>query len=350
VVTVAKIMRSEFEKFARDRITQGLSGQAHFFASMKQISDFANEHELDDEAEALFDELVKSFAEILEDGIGKAPDSFNKRRMVRLLAQSKGKHHSAEMLLEGLGKPLSRKLEIVEAARPIFLTSLQSVLDVLFDSTRQSQHGPAQFATVSMLYWAVDELTAAFYLAERTYATQAYNHIRTVYDLLEKVELFFKQPKWAEIWGSNDKKKILKELSPGAVRLKLGRPKFDVFYSVLSEIGSHGTFEAVRRRVASRENQTNRRQVGIWIGGVPWESEIFISVSCCIFAVTSTLIMAAMAFQERLHGEEALDVLKTRSNEAIKFLECYFVDPMRASGIDASELIAVLKKATQFVS
>jgi len=42
-------------------------------------------------------------------------------------------------------------------------------------------------------------LTAAFYLAERRYTTQAYNHLRTVHDLLDKAELFFEQPQWASV-------------------------------------------------------------------------------------------------------------------------------------------------------
>src|SRR5208282_5002630 len=109
-----------------------------------------------------------------------------------------------------------------------------------------------------------------------------YGHLRTVYDLLEKVELFLKQPRWADVWAGGDKKKILKELSPGEVRAKLGKPKFDLAYSMLSELGSHGTFEGVRRRVVKKPTQNNRPQVGIWVGGVPWDSEVVVSISFCV--------------------------------------------------------------------
>lgn len=175
------------------------------------------------------------------------------------------------------------------------------------------------------------------------FVTQTYGHVRTVYDLLEKVELLFKQPKWAEVWAGDDKKKILKELSPGSVREKLGKPRFDVAYSFLSEIGSHGTFEGVRRRVVQKRKPNKRPEVGIWLGGVPWDNEVVVSVSFCIFAVISTLIIAIGAFENRLHSEEAFEILKARSSEAVAFLQEHFVGSMKESGIDVSELLRSLK-------
>lgn len=138
---------------------------------------------------------------------------------------------------------------------------------MLWDATRESQHGVAQFATLGLLYWTVDELTAAFYLAERRYTTQAYAHLRTVHDLLDKAELFFQQPEWADVWGSDDKGTILRELKPGAVRKKLGRPSFDPIYGFFTELGTHGTFEALRKRVTQKEKKEDRTQVAMRIGG-----------------------------------------------------------------------------------
>ena len=118
------------------------------------------------------------------------------------------------------------------------METVQSVLDLLFDVTREAQHGAGQFASLSMLYWTVDELNVAFYLSERKYTTQAYGHIRTVHYLLDKAEVFFQEPQLAMLWGGADKKKILSELAPGAVRVKLGKPKFDPIYDFFTERGN----------------------------------------------------------------------------------------------------------------
>jgi hypothetical protein len=341
------ITLKDFQAFAQQRIEHGLSHPEQLSAKLQEVFEFAiaNEKAMDKEANAYFDKVLSDIADRKEQELSKETDSPHKRQLLRQIALTRKKHHRADKLAQNLGRPLFRKFPVAEAAKPIFLATLQSVLDVLFDATRESQAGVAQFGSLSMLYWAVDELNVAFYLAEHKYATQTYSHLRTAYDLLEKVELLFKQPKWAEVWGGSDRKRILNELKPGAVRAKLGRPKFDVVYSFLSEMGSHGTFEAVRRRVVrkKRGNQSDRPEIGIWVGGVPFDSEVVISVSLCIFAVMSTLIMAVVVFETRLYEKEVKEILRVRSKDTTEFLERYFVQFVKELGIDASDLLKTIK-------
>jgi len=136
---------------------------------------------MDAEANAYFNNFMDTIASLFELGMGNLADSPDKRKMLRLIAGVKRKHHKAETFLKRLGMPYPVAIPIVEAARPIFLDAQQSVLDLLWDATQQSQQGAAQFATLGLFYWTVDELTAAFYLAERRYTTQAYGHLRTVH-------------------------------------------------------------------------------------------------------------------------------------------------------------------------
>jgi hypothetical protein len=49
--------------------------------------------------------------------------------------------------------------------------------------------------------------------------------------------------------------------------------------------------------------------------------------------------MAVGAFEDRLHSEEASEILKVRSNETTEFLEKHFVGMLKALGIDASDLL-----------
>ena len=270
------ITAKDFKAFVHERIGEGIARPEHLRDKVKEVLDFAvaNESSMDAEANAYFNNFMDTIASVFERGMGNLADGPDKRKMLRLIAGVKRKHHKAETFLKRLGMPYPIPILIVEAARPVFLDAQQSVLDLLWDATQQSQQGAAQFATLGLLYWTFDELTTAFYLAERRYTTQAYGHLRTTHDLLEKVELFFYQPAWADVWSSDDKKKILEELSPGAIRRKLGRPKFDPVYGFFTELGTHGTWQALRKRVTQTGKTEDRAQVAMRIGGTPWESRL----------------------------------------------------------------------------
>ena len=189
-------------------------------------------------------------------------------------------------------------------------------------------------------------MTAAFYLAERRYTTQAYGHLRTVHDLLEKAELFFQQPAWADVWASGDKKKILEELSPGAIRRKLGRPKFDPVYGFFTELETHGTWEALRKRVTQTGKKEDRVQVAMRIGGTPWDSEVEMAVVGCIFTIFSTLFLVAKVYDARLHRPEAAAILRARFEQACEFLHEHFLEPRKKEGIDTSALTETLRNLT----
>ncbi len=338
----------DFQAFAQKRIFEGVAHPEQLRDKVKEVLDFAaaNESAMDAEANAYFNNFMDTIASLFERVVSSLADSPDKRKTLRLVAGVKRKHHKAETLLKRLGMPYPVLIPIVESARPIFLDAQQSVLDLLWDATQQPQQGVAQFATLGLLYWTVDELTAAFYLAERRYTTQAYGHLRTVHDLLEKAELFSHQPAWADVWASGDKKKILEELSPGAIRKKLGRPKFDPVYGFFTELGTHGTWEALRKRVTQTGKKEDRAQIAMRIGGTPWDSEVEMAVVGCIFTVLSTLLSIAKVYDARLHRQEAAAILRSRFEEAREFLHGHFLEPRKRKGIDTSVVTETLRNLT----
>lgn len=340
------ITLEDFQAFVQERMNEAIANPVQFRDRFKEILDFAvaNEASMDAEANAHFDNLLKVIPDIFELGLRNVSDSPDKRRMLRAIAGTRREHHRSQDLLKKLGMPYPVQRPIVEAARPIFLEAHQSILDLLWDARQQSQHGAAQFATLGLLYWTVDELTAAFYLAERRYTTQAYNHLRTVHDLLDKAQLFFHHPQWAEVWGGGDKQQIIKELSPRAIRKKLGKPKFDPVYGLFTELGTHGTYEALRKRVTQTGQKDGRTQVAVRIGGTPWESEVDVVIACCIITVIYTLITIGQVYEARLHAGEVVAILRSRLESNIAFLQKYFVDPQLKAGIDASALTESYKK------
>lgn len=340
------ITAKDFQDFAQARLFDAIASPDLFRDRLKEVLDFAvaNESSMDEGAKAYYDNLLNGIATMFEVGLAGIDDSPDKRRLLRLVALTKRKHHRAENFLKGLGRPLPKPFPVAEAGKPIFLDTLQSVLDLLFDATRENQKGAGQFASLSMLYWTVDELTVAFYLSERKCTTQAYSHLRTVHDLLDRAELFFQQPGLADVWGGPDKKKILKELAPGAVREKLGKPKFNPVYDFFTERGMHGTFGAVQKRVVQRGKSEGTTRVAMWIGGVAWDEEVDIAVSSCILSALLTLITVAKVYQTRLHAGEVLATIQARVDTAIEFLRMHLVKPLQDSGTEVSGITDILNQ------
>lgn len=343
------ITEQEFQAFAVERLATAIANPALFRERLGEVLHFAvvNESHMDAGANAYYDRLLEGICETFEEGLAEVADSPDKRRMLRLIALTRRKHHQAEKFLKGLGRPLTKAFPAVEAGKPLFLDALQSVMDLLFDATRENQHGAGQFASLSMLYWTIDELNVAFYLAERMYTTQTYSHLRTVHDLLDRAELFFQFPAMADVWGGADKKKILKELSPSTVRVKLGKPKFDALYGFYTERGMHGTFEAVQKRTRQTGKRPGVTSVAMRMGGVAWDEEVDIAISCCILTTVLTLITVAKVYESRLHQAEVLATVQAKSQTAIEFLREHLVKPLHASAKDVSGVIEALNVVAQ---
>lgn len=342
----------EFQAFALQRLADAITTPDTFRDRMKEILDYAveNESSMDDEARASYLNLLNGISTMFEHGLAEVADSPDKRKLLRLVALTKQKHHRAENFLNGLGRPLPVPFPVAAAGKPVFLDTLQSVMDLLFDATRETQKGVGQFASLSMLYWTVDELNVAFYLAERKYTTQTYSHLRTVHDLLDKADLFFQQPQWADVWGGPDKKKILHELRPGAVRAKLGKPKFDPVYDFFTERGMHGTFGAVQKRVVQRGKSQGTTRVAMWMGGVAWDEEVDIAISSCILSTLLTLITVAKVYETRLHPAEIRALIQARVNTGIEFLRTHLLKPLEDEGTDVSGITDSLSQMSSFMN
>jgi hypothetical protein len=95
------------------------------------------------------------------------------------------------------------------------LAKLSNALSTFCTTQRRIlRKGPAKIAILGLLYWLFDELTVAQYLARRNYSTLAYTHLRSVMEILDKIELFTMKPETAELWASGNEREIRKKLSP----------------------------------------------------------------------------------------------------------------------------------------
>lgn len=338
----------EVQQFIKARYMEGIADTTSLQSKMSEVQSFVNQHygTMTPEAAAYVDKLTDGLLKMFESGVEKVPDSAYRRELVRQIGFANRKHFKAEGFLAALSAAPANKFAIVEAAPPVFCKVLQHVLDILFDATREPHHGVARFAIISLHYWCVDELLTAFHLSTRQYATQAYAHIRTVYELLDKIRLFREQPQWADVWAGEDSKKIWNELRPAKVRRRLGKGKEDPLNSFFSELGTHGTFSGVQARTERRFSADVKSHVGVtmWVGGVPLEEHIAFSVSYSIMATVSVMLSAVASFSQRLNEEDALLSLDSAIEVAVEFERKYFAGWASKAGVDMEAFLALINE------
>jgi hypothetical protein len=244
-------------------------------------------------------------------------------------------------ILEGAGPS---NVPVLADARAAFEKSLQRILDLLHEVQKKPGEGPGDFAKIGLLCFCVNDMLAAFHLGQHSFANQAYSHIRSIYEHLDKIELFHRNPEWAALWSSarpEDERKIRDELSPAAVRQKLGRPRYDPLYGWFSELGAHGTFNAVRSFSAkTRDGQPPERpKLRFWIGGCPFEhNAVFIS-SSLLLAASMVVDMISVAYGARLSEAELGQVSVDTWRELKEFLLKHFVDYAKRQGLETDTLM-----------
>jgi hypothetical protein len=221
------------------------------------------------EGKAYFDNWLLKFYEFLSTKLQDPPDGADVRRMKRMVALGRKKHFEAKKFMDYFPTILHKEDPLVDEAVLVLSKTLQCLFDILHDATQDSQDGPAKIAILGLCYWLFDELTVAQYLARRNYSTLAYTHLRSVMEILDKIELFTQKPENAELWASGNEREIWKKLSPARVRELLGRNSLDPVYKYFSEEGSHSTFTAMRPRLRKQSDiPGDAPKIAIMIGGM----------------------------------------------------------------------------------
>jgi hypothetical protein len=318
----------------------------------RKLTDFLgysleNYEQLDREAKEYVDRVSENFRSASQAIVDKIPDGLQKRQMQRQIGIMGGAHFPAASLIEILASPPTFSHPILTPTKTIFEKLLQNTLDVLYDATRHSHEGAANFAKIGLSYWIVDELLSAFHLAQHAFVNQSYAHIRTSYEILDLIELFDVQPDWAKLWVSENEKEIWSELKPAAVRKKLGEPKFDPMYAFFSALGSHGTFRGLQARGGGilKSDKNDRARIKLFVGGSPHVHNIVWTNSLCVHITLALLIKMSRVFASYLNAEEIKEVLLTSSKATADFFIEYFVQWAKDEGLDFKPALEFLSKA-----
>lgn len=292
----------------------------HLTYSIKHYDD------LDQEAKKITDDFIEEIKKYNAQIIGQLPDGKMKRQMSRLHASSAGKYFDIETHINALESPPEKINDNLNECVRIFKEGLKYISDFIFDVTQNTLSGSATFGQLSLIMICVNELIVTLHLLKHRYVNQAYSHIRTIFENLDKVELFRRKPEWAEVWAGKDEKKKWNELRPAEVRKKLGKNKYDPIYVLFSSLGPHGTFQAVQVQAARKVRVSEKRpSFTFWIGGTPFEHNTVWVNAFGIYALYSVLLQLMRSFQKYLNAEEGEEILKRIFDELKHYITTHFL-------------------------
>jgi hypothetical protein len=315
------------------------------FGTFIQVA-YAQAERMTPEALSFLHEREQAMLQLLTGMFEQMPDGLDKRRLERQLSAAKGVHLQATRLVANFPR-LVEAGPLVGEGHEVFLKALQRLLDFMHDISAKTHNGPAAFARINLLYWAVDELTVANFLARRGYTTLTYPHLRCVMEIIDKVELFTKKPELVKTWASgNEEHKIWRELSPPKVRTLLGRDNKDPMYSLFSHMGAHSTFTAVQTRLTAKDTSSGTLRVGIGVGGRKNPSEQAALMGYCVLLCNVCSMHASLAFPENLNANEVKIVAEAVASEQFGYwqsLASAFPDSDRDTGSSLYILVAAWK-------
>ena len=296
------------------------------------------------EAQKITDDSQEQIIAMVENQLPTLPDTVEIRKLKRLTRGTKGKRLFADGYIGILETDLdmTKAPELYKKTRELFKKNLQIIMDFYQDITDNTLSGSAMFCKLSLLGVCIDELLVAFHLSQRSYAGQAFSHIRTLQESLDLVELFDKEPQWADLWTSDKpSKEIWKEFKPFKVREKLGKDEiFGKIYSLLSAGGSHPSFEMLRTRcrMAIEPSPKGNRQFSISIGGIPKTKEAIFVHLFILLSMIMVLAQIINSFGKFLNEIETIETLKTMTDEFTSFVIEFLVRPLENSGQDMSAM------------
>ncbi len=341
------ITKEELSKKLEESLKQAKSGdlnaiQQSMFDHLKFM--FESYNSLTPDAQEVADNMMEIIQKHIGDVLEKLPDSKQKRLLRRYHAGSLGKRVLVEEMIKDLESPPELEEENSKQFRAIFICRLQNITDFLFDICSNTVTGPTNFVQISLFGMCVTEFLVTFHLAQHYYTNQAYSHIRTIIEHKDKIELFRQKPEWAEIWCSEDLKKIRRELSPARVREKLGKPKYDPFYTFLSTLGPHSTFQAVQAKtfVQVEPIPKEKPQIRQWFGGCPAEHHIIFVNGGALYALHLVLLQLLKSFSNFINEEEGIEVLKQSAVETVDYFKKNFLPWAKENHWDTKNLENVL--------
>ncbi|NQT06645.1 MAG: hypothetical protein HQ575_03795 [Candidatus Omnitrophica bacterium] len=325
------------------------NGVIHF-----NIYALTNYDKMTPEAQKKADELQEMMIKYVDEAVSKLPESPLKRKTKRLSKGAKGKRLHADTHINFLESPVSSPPKLYVKVRKLFIEHLQTIMDFYQDILDGGTlSGVATFSKLSLLAACMDELLVAFHLSQRAMGGQAFSHLRTIYEAVDLIDLFNREPEAADLWTSGKPwQKVWDELSPGKVRQKLGKGAiFKDIYSLVSGMGAHPSFDMMRSRCrkAIELSEKGNPMILIKIGGSRSSKETVFSHFLLLLSIIMIMGMMIASFERRLNAEEAESAMTKCCMDYADLFDEYLNKPAKEAGMKidgtAREVMEKLIKA-----
>jgi hypothetical protein len=259
------------------------------------------------EADRIIDGFIEMGAANAKQKITGMEDGAEKRSLARMIARSDGTHVRAHDLVAVLEGKTSQKAPVVSESAEAFVAALQVCADFLFEARRdQIKNGKRDVVLHSLFMGLLDELLAAFHLAQRAFTGQAYAHVRTVEEVLEGIDVLLGDAvlfeRWLAATSPDDERQVFKTVR-GRVGQNLMTADSKKLFAFLSALGPHAQFRSVQARTALQEDEDGERSATVFFLGSPMQVE-----TANVLTVRAAVALAsdvARAFTGALLKEDA---------------------------------------------
>jgi hypothetical protein len=157
------------------------------------------------------------------------------------LHDNAGAPQSTDQLLAELDFPVVRWREQHRLLQAHIAAALDPWLVYLGDARSMGGEGHGEreraFAIVSLLSRSFTDLIAALHLTMHAYLNQAYSVLRATLEAFDLIELVGQHPEEGYRWVNTTQ--AYRDFRPADVRERLGKPRSDDLYNVISELGPH---------------------------------------------------------------------------------------------------------------
>jgi hypothetical protein len=299
----------------------------------------SNSCNMNEEAQEILDKFLTDMKEALRNEMLSMPDSPEKDLLERRLRAQNEDYPSVLKLRMDLGGEQPIASQLLRDSISVFDSILQEAIDHIMDVSKTTHSGPAGFAQYSLFISSVNEQLVASHLIQKQYFNQAYTHIRTVMENMDKIKLFNIHPEMAAKWTGDDRESHWRAFMPAKVRKALGNPGYDPIYGFFSKLGPHGTFDGVRLISGKLvSTQAIRPRLKFWLGRSPWEDQIVFSLGFLLHNAFTFLELVTEVYSKLLPMKLQSICRDNALKSIVSFHENNMVPEIKKLGFDVREL------------
>lgn len=310
--------------------------------------DYAN---FDPEIQKMYDAHFAVIKELLIHNIEKMEDGILKRKAKRNIRKLNNESYYFEQLISTL-TVTKEKDQVLKDADVLIKNQMQVIIDLVSDvAFEEEQSKYFDFLKITLYYYIIEELIVAKHLADQNYTSQAYTHIRSVYETIDLIDLFIKFPEYMELWVNNSDDELIqkgkrKTFMPNKVREKIGTHDtiYEKIYWLLCEIGTHTTYKNINSKIEIilDRDEKEKGKINLKLCGVPFREDIIFCNTMIIQTIMFVFTNLISNYEKSFLDEEIEELIDEQKNSVVEFYSSSIINELSAMGFDVKEFIEFL--------